>query len=103
MFSNIQIQGYSQELQTIQLEIARLNQKIIELEQANFVRSSQLEKAVDSAGFIRFDSALSIRDSKAPNVSLSRHGAGGDFVSPYPDIKNLDGAQASRVWILKKE
>ena len=103
VFDNIRVQGYSQELQAIQLDIARLNQKISELEQAGFVRASQLQSAADNAGFIRFGSSLSIRDSRAPNVALSRHGAGGNFVSPYPDTTVLDGAQASRVWILRKE
>jgi hypothetical protein len=100
----IRLSGYTTSIiEAMRAEINRLSQRLSQLESSGLVKASDLQSSVEGAGFIRFETNLSVRDGKAPNVALSRHGGGGNHVSPYPDTTVLDGPSPSRVWILRKE
>ena len=105
VFGPISLRGFSQELQKLHLEIARLDQRIRTLEATKYVLASQLSEQADNLGFVRFDVPITIRAENNPGVRIARHGGGGNYLSPY-FLEEGDprlGPLGTTTWRLKRE
>ena len=70
---------------------------------AGVVTSATLKSEAEAIGLVRFDTPLSIRDTRESSVVVVRHGPGGDFVSSYRDDHTPDAPEWSYKWSLHKE
>lgn len=82
--------------------IIELEKQVTELQAANYVRTDKLAEESDRLGFVKYDSPVSIRDHNQPSVVVTRHGAGGNYLSPYPEGHGGLGPQASILWVIRR-
>lgn len=78
-------------------KVAELAKQISDIRSADYVSRGELSEEADRLGLVKFDSPLSIRDSKQPSVVITRHG--GNYLSPYPEGQ----PGGSSLWVLRRE
>lgn len=98
VFDKIELDGFSDEIADLQLEIAKLRNDL------GAIGSVMVTvEALDARGYVAYDDNLRIHSKRDPNFVISRHGGeGGRYLSPYP-IGTTLGPFGSAEWSLKKE